>query len=302
MTTTLQLAILAGALVGLGIALMVFRLAPVRPDLAAYLKNYSPTTTANAEATKLHGTGDSRDRLGWWLMNQLPLTSLLKVPAKELAILRRPVHRFFAEKFLFGILGMIFPTLMYAVVYVIGVHLPIYIPLGASLLIGIATSFIPDLNIRQDAAEARAEFSHALGAYVDLLALERASGTAQRQAMETAAEVGDSWVFKRISEELRRSRWSGVAPWDSLKALADELELPDLYDVADIMRLSGEDGAAVADTLRARAASMRSALQAKEIATANTVVERMSIPASLLFGVYVLLLIAPVGLRILLGM
>ena len=297
MTTTLQLAILAGALVGLGIALIVFRLAPVRPDLAAYLKNYSPTTTANAEATKLHGTGDSRDRLGWWLMNQLPLTGLLKVPAKELAILRRPVHRFFAEKFMFGILGMIFPTLMYAVVYVIGVHLPIYIPLGASLLIGIATSFIPDLNIRQDAAEARAEFSHALGAYVDLLALERASGTAQRQAMETAAEVGDSWVFKRIGEELRRSRWSGVAPWDSLKALADELELPDLYDVADIMRLAGADGTRIYSSLRARGAAMRNATLNQQISRANADGERIAIPVTLLVLVLAITLVVPAVLR-----
>jgi len=300
--TILQLAILAGALVGLGVSLAIVRLVPARPDLAAYLKTYSPTVTANAEATtRVDGTGDLRDRLGWWVMNQVPL-SIFKVPTKELAILRMPVHRFFADKVLFGLLGMVFPTVMYAVVYVIGVQLPFYIPIGASLLAGAVTSFLPDINVRQDANVARAEFAHALGAYVDLLALERSSGAGQRQAMESAAEVGDSWVFKRIGEELRRSRWSGVAPWDSLKALADELELPDLHDVADIMRLSGEDGAAVVDTLRARAASMRSALQAKEIALANTVVERMSIPASLLFGVYVLLLIAPVGLRILLGM
>ncbi len=299
--TTLQLAIAAGGIAGLGLAILLIQFAPVRPDLAAYLQRYASTTTANAEATRTGG-GDTRDKLGWWIMNQLPALSYLRIPTKELAILRQPVHRFLADKVLFGVLGMILPTVMYAVVYVIGIHLPIYLPVGASLLAGLAASFVPDLNVRQDAAAARAEFSHALGAYVDLLALERASGSAHRQAMETAAEVGDSWVFRRLGEELRRSRWSGVAPWDSLHTLADELELPDLYDVADIMRLSGEDGAAVVDTLRARAASMRSALQAKEIAKANADVERMSIPASGLFVVYVLILMAPVGLRFLTGM
>ena len=38
-----------------------------------------------------------------------------------------------------------------------------------------------------------------------------------------------------------------------------ELGLPELDDLADIMRLSGEDGAAVYQMLRARAASMRAA-------------------------------------------
>ena len=95
--TILQLAILAGALVGLGVSLAIVRLVPARPDLAASLKTYSPTVTANAEATtRVDGTGDLRDRLGWWVMNQVPL-SIFKVPTKELAILRMPVHRFFAD-------------------------------------------------------------------------------------------------------------------------------------------------------------------------------------------------------------
>ena len=38
--TILQLAILAGALVGLGVSLAIVRLVPARPDLAAYLKTY----------------------------------------------------------------------------------------------------------------------------------------------------------------------------------------------------------------------------------------------------------------------
>ena len=78
--------------------------------------------------------------------------------------------------------------------------------------------------------------------------------------MEAAAEVGDSWVFTRLSEELTRSRWSGLPPWDALHTLAEELGLPELDDFADIMRLSGEEGAGVYATLRARSAAMRTAM------------------------------------------
>ena len=99
--------------------------------------------------------------------------------------------------------------------------------------------FLPNYNAVDDAKKARLEFARALGAYIDLVALERNNGSGVRQAMESAAEVGDSWVFTRLSEELTRSRWSGQPPWDALHALADELGLPELDDFADIMRLSG---------------------------------------------------------------
>ena len=138
--------------------------------------------------------------------------------------------------------------------------------------------FVPNYNALDDARKARLEFARALGAYIDLVALERNNGIGVRQAMEAAAEVGDSWVFTRLSEELTRSRWSGLPPWDALHTLAEELGLPELDDFADIMRLSGEEGASVYATLRARSASMRTAMLNDEIAQANAVGERMTHP------------------------
>ena len=42
MTTGLQLALAGGALVGLGVALLLWRLAPAHPDLADALQRLSP--------------------------------------------------------------------------------------------------------------------------------------------------------------------------------------------------------------------------------------------------------------------
>ena len=85
-------------------------------------------------------------------------------------------------------------------------------------------------------------------------------------------------MFTRLSEELTRSRWSGLPPWEALHALAEELGLPELDDFADIMRLSGEEGASVYANLRARSAAMRTAMLNDEIAEANAVGERMTHP------------------------
>ena len=149
-----------------------------------------------------------------------------------------------------------------------------------------------------DAKKARAEFSRALGAYIDLVALERASGSGARQAMEVAATVGDSWVFRRLAEELARSRWSGVAPWEALHTLGTELGLPELDDLADIMRLSGEEGAQIYANLRARSAGMRSAMLHHELGQANAINERLSIPMSLLGAIFLAMLVAPALLRL----
>ena len=173
-------------------------------------------------------------------------------------------------------------------------------PVLASLALGVGLSFLPDYNVRSDAAAARVEFARALSAYVDMVALERNAGSGPRQALEAAATTGDSWVFRRLAEELARSRWSGVPPWDALTTLADDLGLPELGEVSDIMRLSGEEGAAVYPTLRARSASMRAALTAAELAKANAAGERLSMPVAVLALIFLILLAVPALLRVLL--
>ena len=117
--------------------------------------------------------------------------------------------------------------------------------------------------------------------------------------MENAAAVGNSWVFQRLREELARSRWSGLAPWNSLKELSEEIGLPELADVADIMRISGEEGAAVYENLRARSSSLRDAITSDELAKANAVGEQMSVPVALLAMVFLVILTVPALMRIL---
>ena len=151
----------------------------------------------------------------------------------------------------------------------------------------------------RDAAKlARTEFARALGAYTDLVALERNSGSGPRQAMEVAAAVGDNWVFRRLREELAYSSWSGEQPWDALRRLSYELGVTELADLADIMRLSGEEGAQIYGQLRARSAAMRTAMLNDEVALSNAVGEKMSIPMSLLGVIFLVILVTPALLRV----
>lgn len=296
MTTGLQLALAAGALVALGMVLLVVRLMPAEPDLAEALSRLTPTR-GRANTLGPATVNGGKERLGVWAMKALPPAMWVRTPTRELALLRVPLARFYGDKLTFAFLGLLIPPLLAWFFGLIGLGFPVAIPALASLGLAAVMFFLPNYNAVDDARKARLEFTRALGAYIDLVALERHNGSGVRQAMESAAEVGDSWVFTRLSEELTRSRWSGLPPWDALHTLAEELGLPELDDFADIMRLSGEEGASVYANLRARSAAMRTAMLNDEIAEANAVGERMTIPGSLLGVIFMALLVAPSLLR-----
>jgi hypothetical protein len=295
MTTGLQLALLAGGLIGLGLTLLVGRLLPAEPDLADALDRVS--STGARSTARVTGARTGKERLGLWGLRVLPPGLWVRTPTRELALLRISTAQFYGDKLTFAGLGLVIPPGLTLLFNSLGLGLPLQVPAVASLGLAAVMFFIPNYNALDDARKARLEFSRALGAYIDLVALERNNGIGVRQAMEAAAEVGDSWVFTRLSEELTRSRWSGLPPWDALHTLAEELGLPELDDFADIMRLSGEEGASVYATLRARSAAMRTAMLNDEIAQANAVGERMTIPGSLLGVIFMALLVAPSLLR-----
>lgn len=296
MTTGLQLVLTSSALLGLGLVLLAVRLMPAEPDLAEALsrlkpprgraKNLGPVTTARG-----------KERIGVWAIKSLPPALWVRTPTRELALLRIPLARFYGDKVVFACMGLLIAPLLAFFFDLIGLGFPAAVPAVASLGLAAVMFFLPNYNAVDDATKARHEFARALGAYIDLVALERNNGSGVRQAMESAAEVGDSWVFTRLSEELTRSRWSGQPPWDALHALAEELGLSELDDFADIMRLSGEEGVSVYASLRARSAAMRTAMLNDDIAEANAVGERMTIPGSLLGVVFMALLVAPSLLR-----
>ena len=75
MTTVLQLALLAGGLIGLGVALLILRLVPAQPDLTAALDNLAPERSLTRPLDTAPAPTNARDRVGLWVMRHLPVTS-----------------------------------------------------------------------------------------------------------------------------------------------------------------------------------------------------------------------------------
>ncbi len=306
----LQLALVSGALIGVGVALLIWRLVPAQAHLGDALDRlapHRPTPAATPGRTRPEAEpagirGRTQTRLGQWALRSLPRPVLDQSPRRQLAMLEIDPTRFYGEKVLLGLAGLVAAPVITTVWGAVVIALPPAIPVLASLTAAVVLFFVPDLRVREKANQAEVEFRRALSAYIDLVALERNAYAGPRQALESAAAVGgDSWVFRRISQELARSRWSGMAPWDALGELADELGLPALREMADIVRLSGEESSQIYASLRARSASMRSALLSDELTKANEVANKMFVPTSLLVAVFACLLIAPSLLRVMGG-
>lgn len=297
--TGLQLWMLAGVLVMGGVACLVWFLAPAHPDLSDVLTRLSPTggpRRATDTATDL----DLTDRVGLWAQRHLPV-GRVRMPTQDLALLGRPVHVFYGEKVLAVAIAVAGVPLISALLWVM-LQFPLYVPVLLTVVVAVFAWSWPNIALKDAAAAARAEFNAALGAYIDLVALERkAGGSGIRQALENAARVGDAWPYRRIADALTRSRFAGTGSWDALTELSKELGLVTLDEFAGTMRMAGEESAQVYDTLRARSAALRTELLAAEQSKANADGERIAFPIVAMTMVFVMLLIIPALLRLLAG-
>ncbi|PNE43436.1 type II secretion system F family protein [Streptomyces noursei] len=283
--------VMAGAAVGGGVALLVRELAHAQPPLEQSLRRTSGAAVVAAAA--------SRDEVvGRWLLQRLRNLPGVSIPTRNLSLLRQAPERFVLLKVGMALLGLLLPSVALLPWMLVGGGVPVVVPAAAGLAAAAVLWFVPDLSVRDQAKRAREEFAHAMAAYLDLVALKRAGDAGPTEALEQAAAVGQGWAFQRIGQALARARIDKIAPWQALADMTEELGLPVLDDVADIMRQSADDGAAVYATLRARARALRTELLEGQAAEANADSEKMTAPGALLAVLVMLLLAFPAVIRI----
>ncbi len=291
--TGLQAALLAGLAVGGGVSLVLWALVRAQPDLGDVLARLSPVSRKVVAPVGPQAEPGTQERVGIWAERTLPSAVLGTVPAQDLAVLGRSASWFYGKKVAYAMMGLALPAGLAAAAAVAGFALPFAVPVVVSLALAVAAWFAPSLDVAKAARSARNECARALTAFVELCALERASGAGAAQAMTKAAQIGDSWLFVRIREELARAAYDRTAPWDSLDGLAHQLGLPELSEIADILRLAGDENARAYEQLRARAAAMRTALLADEVAVASQVEDRMYLPTTAVLGVFLVEMLFP---------
>jgi tight adherence protein C len=291
--TALQLLGLGGTISSLGIVLAVAALRPAPPQLQAAL---TLLTAAPAPARPVTASVPGR----WsWLPGPVAtrLDRQLGVADADLRLIGWTRPQLAARKLAAAGVGLLLPPLLTAALALLGVVLPIAIPAVAGIGTAALLWTVPSTEAREHAARARAEFRAALACFLDLVALERLARGSVPEALETAAEVADSAPFNRIRAALARAAHAGQPPWSALRDLGEDLDVPELRNLADIAAVAA-DGAAVYQTLLAESRSVRHAQAAAAHAEANVTSEKLVYPLALLGIGFMLLVFIPAVIRL----
>ena len=274
MPASVILPLLTGLLAGAAILAAVAAFRPVTPDLGDTLYRLHHHTESDDLQDGLRG-----DRLGRWLVVH---SGGLGVPYADLDLLGMTPARFFTAKAIFATAGFVLPVGIGVFFNLIGLSVPLLIPAGISLLLGLLGWVFPALAVRRDAATARETFARSITAYIDLVVLERLGGAGVASAISDPAGIAKAPLFIRIRQSIDRHRLERKAPWVALRSLANDINLPQLRQLADTMELSGTKSAPVAETLKARARDIRNAFLNQDVERAGSASTRQTVTTALL--------------------
>jgi Flp pilus assembly protein TadB len=178
---------------------------------------------------------------------------------QDLALTGRTYENVMSRKVVAFVAGFLLAALAVSVLQVRSLlPLPVGSPAVLALLVGGGFFVLPDLEARSEATARRRDFRRALGAYLDLVALEMAGSAAPAEALPSAARVGHGWPLALLRDTLYQASLAGRSHWLALSELGERIGVPELRDLGELVRLVGQDGAQIRQTLSARAATMRS--------------------------------------------
>lgn len=289
-------AMTCGAIAGASIGLLIRELAPRPPKLTVAMARLDIRTLPGSRTEQASSARSLLQRVGAWLEHHIGGSWFAPIPAKDLALLGQSHRWFFERKVIGALAGLAISAALGLLVTVTNFPVPLVVPAGFGVAMAAALWFVPDLEARGKAQEARVEMRRALRVYFFLVSLERTAGSGVVESLTKPAERGDSPVFRRLRDELFRADLNGIPAWEALRILSRRVDVHELADLADIMSLAGEQSADSRERLRASAKSLGVALMAQEQAQANANTTRMVLPNTVLFFVASLLLLYP-GLR-----
>lgn len=294
----------AGAVTGLGLFLLVIALMPRRVSLARQVAAFYLGANGRAKVASPSATGrESRvSRELGSVLARLCAEQGWEFPSvrANLSLVGKSFENFLATKLLLAVFGLLFAPLMLTVLTVFGISFPFVVPVWAGLVLAAVFFFLPDLELKQQADKRRRDFRHAIGAFLDLVAMNLSGGRGVPEALMSASEIGTGWAMWRIRDALVNARITGQTPWQALGALGEEVRVGELRDLAAALSLVAEDGAKVRESLSTRAISLRRRELAELAGQAAERSQSMLVAQMLLAAAFLIFLVYP-AVRTLLG-
>ena len=293
-------AILLGSIFGAGLVLLWTGLVPSRPSLANALQSLHLTRNEYVAApdhkeswsTKLLGKRLARTSIGDRMLapSKTALRVIGRTPEEQLARTMVPV-----------LTALLLPSVLSFLLVLVGSGVSLRVPLGAGLVFAALAYAIVMLQVRSLAEARRRDFRHALGAFLDVVAISLASGRGIDSALSNAADVGSDWSFIEIRRALVSARLAGETPWVALSRLGNDLGVSELNELAASTALAGDEGARVRTSLLAKSKSMRQKMSSEIQAKAESSTERLALPIVLMMTGFVVFLGYPAMVRVLEG-
>ncbi|GAB3117440.1 type II secretion system F family protein [Streptomyces calidiresistens] len=312
MTTDITGPVIVGAVFGLGVYMLVRALVPTRRSAVS--------TIARVDALRHRGPGGGfhpaaraepteparPSRLDEWRTNAgRQLAEAYRRRGWEqrslradLALLERGWEEFLATKVVMAALGLFFGPFLFGVIWMLGFGSSPFIPLWLALVCALGFFFLPDVEVRRDAAARRKDFRRVIAAYLDLVSMSLAGGRGLPEALKAASEVSDSWALVRIRTALSDARITGLSQWQALGRLGDEVGVEELRDLSSSLALVADDGAKVRTSLAARAETMRNRELAEIEGSAGEKSQSMLVAQLLLCVGFLIFLVFPAGMRV----
>ena len=256
--------LLGGALSGAGVLMLILILAPpaIQPAAAlAELDSQRDERRLRQEARRLNprerALPDWLDALGYRAAALLRRTGIdLGALNSDLSVLGRSLERHLVTSLLLGLLGFGAPLLITALSALAGRPMG-SLPLLACLVLGAAMAALPTARLRSRAAQARRDFRHVVGSFLDLVSMSLSAGRGVPEALDAASALSDDPAMARIRDALAAARLRGETPWAAMGRLGETLRIDELRDLSAALALVAEDGAKIRESLSARATSMR---------------------------------------------
>lgn len=277
--------------VGAGLALLIAALWPAQRSLGGALAalRTPPVTALPTEAR--HESWQAQ--LGQTVAR---LTQPLGIDYNhlraDLALLDRPLYGHVARKTLWAVGACLAAPLLGGLLDIGNVGVPLLAQAWLAVALAVLGFVLPDRQVRTAARKRRAHLRYTVGALLNLVAISLAGGAEVDEAVHNAARLGDSWGFTLLRQHLERARLARQRVWVAWGQLGDQLDLPELRQLAQQVAIAGDEGARMRQALVAMAGALRDRELADAETRAGEASEHMVLPLTL-GGGFLLFLVIP---------
>ena len=291
-------AVLTGALAAWGISLVVTGLVPARVSLGDALERLdAPATVADDSPAQ------------WWVrLLGVPLVETgfgqawTRPASRDLRVIGRSAAEHLARTVALVAVALLWAPATFGLIALGGVDVTWVLPLWVSIVLGAVALVVPALEVRAEAAERRRSFRHALGCFLDLVAVRLAGGAGVDSALAGSAAAGDGWAFTELRQALTDARLRSEPSWNGLAHLGEAIGVDELQELAASAGLAGDEGARVRVSIAAKARAIRMRGLADAEGAAQSASERMSLPVVLLMTGFIVFLGYPAIAAVLNGL